>query len=91
MLEELTHDAVSRLIADIPNMPAAEKMALLECFAPGRVALGMGRGLARREYKGLRIDMAEARERFDEAAKMILKALDTGFAEGAKVPLGRQW
>lgn len=60
----------------------AEKMALLECFAPGRVALGMGRGLARREYKGLRIDMAEARERFDEAAKMILEALDTGFAEG---------
>jgi alkanesulfonate monooxygenase SsuD/methylene tetrahydromethanopterin reductase-like flavin-dependent oxidoreductase (luciferase family) len=60
----------------------AEKMALLECFAPGRVALGMGRGLARREYKGFRIDMAESRERFDEAAKMILDALDTGFSEG---------
>jgi alkanesulfonate monooxygenase SsuD/methylene tetrahydromethanopterin reductase-like flavin-dependent oxidoreductase (luciferase family) len=60
----------------------AEKMALLEHFAPGRVALGMGRGLARREYLGLRVDMAEARGRFDEAAKMILDALDTGFAEG---------
>lgn len=60
----------------------AEKMALLEYFAPGRVALGMGRGLARREYRGLRIDMAEARGRFDEAAKMILEALDTGFIEG---------
>ena len=30
MLEELTHDAVSRLIADLPNMPAADKMALLD-------------------------------------------------------------
>jgi alkanesulfonate monooxygenase SsuD/methylene tetrahydromethanopterin reductase-like flavin-dependent oxidoreductase (luciferase family) len=59
----------------------AEKMALLEYFAPGRVALGMGRGLARREYRGFRVDMAEARGRFDESAKMILDALDTGFAE----------
>jgi alkanesulfonate monooxygenase SsuD/methylene tetrahydromethanopterin reductase-like flavin-dependent oxidoreductase (luciferase family) len=60
----------------------AEKMALLEYFAPGRVALGMGRGLARREYSGMRIDMAEARGRFDEAAAMVLDALDTGFIEG---------
>lgn len=60
----------------------AEKMALLEYFAPGRVGLGIGRGLARREYKGLRIDMAEARGRFDEAARMVLTALDKGYAEG---------
>lgn len=60
----------------------AEKMALLECFAPGRVGLGMGRGLARREYNGMRIDMAESRDRFDEAARMILDALDSGFIEG---------
>ena len=59
----------------------AEKMAMLEYFAPGRVALGIGRGLARREYKGLRIDMAEARGRFDEAAKMVLEALKTGVCE----------
>ena len=60
----------------------AEKMALLECFAPGRVGLGMGRGLARREYNGFRVDMAESRDRFDEAARMILKGLETGFVEG---------
>jgi len=60
----------------------AEKMALLECFAPGRVGLGLGRGLARREYNGMRIDMAESRDRFDEAARMILDALDSGFIEG---------
>ena len=60
----------------------AEKMALLEYFAPGRVALGLGRGLARREYRGFQIDMAESRERFDEAAKMVLEGLKTGFIEG---------
>ena len=30
MLEELTPDAVARLLADLPNMPAAEKLALLD-------------------------------------------------------------
>ena len=59
----------------------AEKMALLEYFAPGRVGLGIGRGLARREYVGMRIPMEEARGRFDEAARLILNALDTGFME----------
>ncbi len=60
----------------------AEKMAMLEYFAPGRTALGIGRGLARREYKGLRIDMAEARDRFDEAARMVLEGLKNGYVEG---------
>lgn len=59
----------------------AEKMAMLEYFAPGRVALGVGRGLARREYVGMKVDMAEARGRFDEGARMVLKALDTGYCE----------
>lgn len=59
-----------------------EKMAVLEYLAPGRTGLGMGRGLARREYVGFRQDMNESRERFDEAARMILRGLDTGFVEG---------
>ncbi|MFW2830358.1 LLM class flavin-dependent oxidoreductase [Sphingomonas sp. ID0503] len=59
----------------------AEKMAMLEYFAPGRVGLGIGRGLARREYVGMRIPMEEARGRFDEAARLVLKALETGYME----------
>jgi len=59
----------------------AEKVAMLEYFAPGRVALGIGRGLARREYVGFRVPMEEARGRFDEAARLVLNALDTGFME----------
>ncbi len=60
----------------------AEKMAMLEYFAPGRTALGIGRGLARREYEGFRQDMNESRERYDESARMILRALETGVCEG---------
>lgn len=60
----------------------AEKIALLDELAGGRVLFGMGRGLARREYGGFGISMDESRDRFDESARMILGALDTGFIEG---------
>ncbi|MEY2454304.1 MAG: hypothetical protein QOD92_3878 [Acidimicrobiaceae bacterium] len=60
----------------------AEKIALLDHLADGRVLFGMGRGLARREYAGFGIDMDESRDRFDESARMILDALATGFIEG---------
>jgi alkanesulfonate monooxygenase SsuD/methylene tetrahydromethanopterin reductase-like flavin-dependent oxidoreductase (luciferase family) len=42
----------------------------------------MGRGLARREFHAFRGTMDESRERFDEAAAMIVNALRTGFIEG---------
>ncbi len=58
-----------------------EKMSMLEHFAPGRVGLGIGRGLAKCEYRGMRQYMNESRERFDEAAEMILRGLETGIGE----------
>ena len=61
----------------------AEKVALLDHLSGGRAVLGLGRGLARREYAGFGIEMGESRARFDEAARMIIDALDTGFVEGA--------
>jgi alkanesulfonate monooxygenase SsuD/methylene tetrahydromethanopterin reductase-like flavin-dependent oxidoreductase (luciferase family) len=66
------------------NQPirVAEKIAMLDHLAKGRVLFGMGRGLARREYDGMGIAMDEARGRFDESAQMILDALETGFIEG---------
>jgi len=60
----------------------AEKIALLDHLADGRVLLGVGRGLARREYAGFGIPMDESRARFDEAARMVIDALETGFIEG---------
>ena len=62
----------------------AEKIAMLDEISGGRVRFGMGRGLSRREYAPFReIEMDESRERFDEAAPMILDALETGFIEGS--------
>jgi alkanesulfonate monooxygenase SsuD/methylene tetrahydromethanopterin reductase-like flavin-dependent oxidoreductase (luciferase family) len=59
-----------------------EKMVMLDHLSGGRAVLGLGRGLARVEYDHFGIDMSSSRERFDEAARMIIDALDTGFIEG---------
>jgi alkanesulfonate monooxygenase SsuD/methylene tetrahydromethanopterin reductase-like flavin-dependent oxidoreductase (luciferase family) len=60
----------------------AEKVSLLDHLSGGRVLFGMGRGLARMEYEPFAIDMETSRDRFDEAADMILDALETGWLEG---------
>jgi alkanesulfonate monooxygenase SsuD/methylene tetrahydromethanopterin reductase-like flavin-dependent oxidoreductase (luciferase family) len=60
----------------------AEKAAMLDLLCGGRLRLGLGRGLARREFEAFRVSMDESRGRFDEAAPMIIKALETGFIEG---------
>lgn len=58
-----------------------EKVAMLDSLSEGRVVLGMGRGAARREFTGFRTDLADSRERFDEAALIIMDGLETGFVE----------
>jgi alkanesulfonate monooxygenase SsuD/methylene tetrahydromethanopterin reductase-like flavin-dependent oxidoreductase (luciferase family) len=67
------------------NVPlrVAEKVALLDHLSGGRAVLGLGRGLSRIEYGHFGIDMGESRARFDEGARMIVDALETGWIEGA--------
>src|SRR6202051_5121085 len=60
----------------------AENAAVLDMLCQGKLRLGMGRGLARREFAAFRVSMDESRERFDEAAPMIVNALKSGFIEG---------
>ena len=60
----------------------AEKIVLLDHLSGGRAVLGLGRGLAKREYAAFGIAMNESRDRFDEAAAMILEACDTGVIAG---------
>lgn len=60
---------------------AAEQIALLDTMSGGRMILGIGRGLARIEYEGFRVDMNTSRERFVEYARLILDALDNGYME----------
>lgn len=59
----------------------AEKAALLDELSGGRLILGLGRGLSRKEFNQFGIDMGESRERFDEAAPMIIDALESGVME----------
>ena len=44
----------------------AEQIVMLDHLSGGRVILGLGRGLARVEYEGFRIDQNEGRQRFVE-------------------------
>lgn len=61
----------------------AEKVAMLDHLSGGRLRFGMGRGLSRQEFEGFRgIRMEESRDRFDEAAAMVVNALDSGWIEG---------
>src|SRR5256712_3157282 len=53
----------------------AEQIAMLDILSRGRLLIGVGRGAARLEYEGFRIPMDEARERFIEAAEVVVKAL----------------
>jgi alkanesulfonate monooxygenase SsuD/methylene tetrahydromethanopterin reductase-like flavin-dependent oxidoreductase (luciferase family) len=60
-----------------------ENVSMLDIMSDGRVLLGFGRGLAKMEYEGFRQDMAESRERFNEASRFVLQSLETGVAEYA--------
>ena len=53
----------------------AEEIAMLDNLSGGRTIFGFGRGAATVEYEGFRIPMDESRARFEEAAKIVVKAL----------------
>ena len=55
----------------------AEEISMLDNLSDGRMILGIGRGLARVEYDGFRLNMAESRTRFIESAECILCLLYT--------------
>jgi alkanesulfonate monooxygenase SsuD/methylene tetrahydromethanopterin reductase-like flavin-dependent oxidoreductase (luciferase family) len=59
----------------------AEQIAMLDTMSNGRVILGLGRGTGRVEFDGFRVAMPEARDRFAEAAELILTGLEQGYVE----------
>jgi alkanesulfonate monooxygenase SsuD/methylene tetrahydromethanopterin reductase-like flavin-dependent oxidoreductase (luciferase family) len=63
----------------------AEEIAVLDHLSGGRAIIGFGRGLARMEYEGLRVDQSRARELFDEIVPMVMNAMETGYIEGGEI------
>jgi alkanesulfonate monooxygenase SsuD/methylene tetrahydromethanopterin reductase-like flavin-dependent oxidoreductase (luciferase family) len=63
----------------------AEGISLLDHVSGGRALIGFGRGLSRVEYEGMRIDQAEARQRFDESVAMVMRAMESGVIEGGEL------
>ena len=63
----------------------AEQFIQLDHLSEGRVIVGIGRGLAKGEFEGLRVKQDESRARFNEYAELLLQALETGFVEGGEL------
>lgn len=59
-----------------------EKSILLDHLSEGRLILALGRGLAKMEYDTFGVPMDESRQRFNEAAEMVIRGLKTGVVEG---------
>ncbi|MFD9601993.1 LLM class flavin-dependent oxidoreductase [Streptomyces sp. NPDC059970] len=60
----------------------AEQVILADHLSDGRLVIGIGRGLAKDEFEGLRVPMEQSRARFTEHAELLLQGLDTGVIEG---------
>ncbi len=59
----------------------AEQVSMLDHLSGGRLILGLGRGAGRTEFEGFGVDMGESRERFVEAATIVLEGLEQGYCE----------
>lgn len=59
----------------------AEQIAMLDHISDGRLLLGLGRGAGKVEFDGFRLAMDDSRQRFVESAEMLLRALESGYAE----------
>jgi len=53
----------------------AEQFSVLDHLSAGRAIIGVGRGLARVEFDGFKIEMSESRARFAESTKLLVMPL----------------
>ena len=52
----------------------AEQVATMDLLSNGRIQLGVGKGYRYNEFKGFKIDMNEANERFEESVEIMVKS-----------------
>ncbi|MEE8305317.1 MAG: LLM class flavin-dependent oxidoreductase [Candidatus Tectomicrobia bacterium] len=78
------HAQLGSMVVVVPwhdPMRVAEEVSMLDNLSDGRMILGIGRGLARVEYEGFRLEMSESRTRFIETAECVINGLENGFCE----------
>jgi alkanesulfonate monooxygenase SsuD/methylene tetrahydromethanopterin reductase-like flavin-dependent oxidoreductase (luciferase family) len=63
----------------------AEEAAVLDHLSNGRLVLGIGRGLAKLEFDGFGVEMADSRRLFTERAEAILDAFESGEVNGVPI------
>ncbi|MGH9022356.1 MAG: LLM class flavin-dependent oxidoreductase [Acidimicrobiia bacterium] len=84
MAGRTSHIRLGSMVVVLPwHQPVrvAEQVSMLDSLSGGRVILGIGRGLGRIEFEGLGVPMGESRERFVEAAQLILEGLELGYVK----------
>jgi alkanesulfonate monooxygenase SsuD/methylene tetrahydromethanopterin reductase-like flavin-dependent oxidoreductase (luciferase family) len=85
MAGKTSHVKLGSMVVVLPwhdPIRVAEQISLLDHLSNGRFILGLGRGLARVEYEGFRLDQNQGRNKFVEYAELILNALENGYMEG---------
>ncbi|SFJ32046.1 LLM class flavin-dependent oxidoreductase [Caulobacter sp. UNC279MFTsu5.1] len=63
----------------------AEQALWLDNITEGRLLLGLGRGLGKMEYEGMRVDINQTRQLYREYSELIIQALETGVIEGGEI------
>lgn len=84
MAGKTTHAKLGSMVVVLPwhdPLRVASDVNLLEHLSDGRTILGIGRGLARIEFEGFRVDMESSRARFVECAEAVLDGLEAGYVE----------
>jgi alkanesulfonate monooxygenase SsuD/methylene tetrahydromethanopterin reductase-like flavin-dependent oxidoreductase (luciferase family) len=87
MAGRTTHVKLGSMVIVLPwhdPIRVAEQVSMIDHLSSGRYVLGLGRGLARVEYEGFRVDQNEGRELFVENAELLLNALEKGYMEGGR-------
>jgi alkanesulfonate monooxygenase SsuD/methylene tetrahydromethanopterin reductase-like flavin-dependent oxidoreductase (luciferase family) len=63
----------------------AEQALWLDNVTNGRLLIGLGRGLGKMEYDGMRVDINQTRQLFREYTQLLLDALETGVIAGGEL------
>jgi hypothetical protein len=92
MAGKTSHVKLGSMVVVLPwhdPIRVAEQISLLDHLSNGRFILGLGRGLARVEYEGFRLDQNQGAISLSSMPNSSLNALENGYMEGGCSPTSR--